>query len=88
MAIDKELKSIFDNLNSEDDEIMIDKLFDYCNNRGISDEEVMKLFDEYLDEKFPNIKNKKMKAMQCGSGISSVIGWSKRPDYKVVLQNY
>lgn len=86
MSISKELKFIFDNIN--DNEMAIDKFFDYCNNHGISDEEAMKLFDEYLDEKFPNTKNKKMKAMQCGSGISSVIGWSKRPDYKVVLQNY
>ena len=83
---DKDIQAIFDNLIDIDDEMSIDKLFDYCNNHGISDEQILKMFDGYLDKKFP--KNKKMKSMQVGSGIANTIGLSKRPNYKVILYNY
>lgn len=83
--ISKELQKIFDSYDVYTDEMYIDKLFDYASNHNISDDDLMKMFDEYLDKKYPKSK---MKKMQTGGGISNTIGWSKRPNYKVVLQNY
>lgn len=83
--MDKDIENAFDEIIGTDDEHCMDKLFDYCNNRNISDEKVLKMFDEYLDKKF---SKKKMKSMQVGSGIANTIGLSKRPNYKVVLYNY